>query len=341
MQIINILTFYILLVLFCVLFNLFFLEYKSYYVRCIENRRKYWLNFFKKCIKNKNYEFTKREIQKIKNPLWATAFLEEYEYRIKLMPKIRKIVLSNKKHFVKLLSSKKSNEHNAFFSYLISKLNMKKDKEFIESLALNMFTKTYYGRENALKALVSFATEDVVTKVFNELSKKEIYHNDKLLKQHIISFNGNKRELLKKLMVIYENLIDCYKIAIINSLNELEYFNFNNKLVKNIDNENNEVKKAIINLISKRQTKNTVNKLIDLLNSENIEISKRASQALSNVNTKEVKNALIKALEKDNIELKNAVSKSLIVLNISLGNVTLDNITKDIYEQNYDLLKGE
>lgn len=56
-------------------------------------------------------------------------------------------------------------------------------------------------------------------------------------------------------MVIYENLIDYYKIAIINSLNELEYFDFSNKLVKNIDNKNNEVKKVIINLISKRQTK--------------------------------------------------------------------------------------
>lgn len=257
------------------------------------------------------------------------------------MPKIRKIVLANKKHFVKLLSSIKSNEYNAFFSYLISKLNMKKDKEFIESLTNNMFIKTYYGRENTLKALSSFAAEDTMIRVFNELSKKEIYHNDKLLKQHIMSFNGNKRELLKRLILIFDKLMDCYKIAIINSLNELKYFNFSKKLVENIDNENIEVKKAIIDLISNKQNKVTVNKLIDLLNSEEIEISKKAAIALSNIDTKEVKNALIKALQKDNFELKNEVSKSLIILNTSLDNILLDNFTKDIYKQNYDLLKGE
>lgn len=63
MGITNILIIYILLVSLCVLLNLFFLEYKTYYINSIENRRKYWLNFFKKCIKTKIMNLQKKKLK--------------------------------------------------------------------------------------------------------------------------------------------------------------------------------------------------------------------------------------------------------------------------------------
>lgn len=230
MNLVNILFFYIIIILFCVVLNLLFLEYKSLYVKRIIKKRKYWHEFFERAIKTRNYSFSSNEIRKIKYTSWATAFLDEYEYCIKIMPKIKRIIKHNKEHFIKLLSVKRTTEYKAFYSYFISKLNMKKDKDLILNIKFNTFTKTVYSRENALKVLSSYGDVNMFANIFNELSKRNIYHNEKLLKEHIVTFNGNKRTLVNTLMNNFESLQDCYKLALLLSIKELNYVNFKKKI---------------------------------------------------------------------------------------------------------------
>lgn len=98
---------------------------------------------------------------------------------------------------------KRDKIEQAYFSSLIKKFEIDKGHssydgimDFLDKMVIK---EDVYVRENALKALYSIGNEEAVLTAWERMEDNKIYHNQKLLADGLLSFNGNREELARHL----------------------------------------------------------------------------------------------------------------------------------------------
>ena len=106
---------------------------------------------------------------------------------------------------------------HAFFAYALADLRLRPRRE--EGYGYLMFKflddESVYVRENALKAIYSFGDAGLVARSFAHLSAMGVWHNEKLLTDGLMTFAGDAVWLADVLMERYDDLLECYRNALI------------------------------------------------------------------------------------------------------------------------------
>ncbi len=199
----------------------------------VNKHKKLWEKILVRCEKKNNYKFKRREIYQLKNPQKLAAFYEVYSNASKDV--FIKIIENNKWQMIAVARRYKSTTMKAYFAYIFSvfciedeEVSTGLDNLMIEFLDEN----SVYVRENVLKVLYSFGNAGKVKEAYEVLSKKKVYHSQKLLTDGLMKFSGDVEELMTLLMNNLDVFMECYQISIINVLAYKEIHIYDNQLIK-------------------------------------------------------------------------------------------------------------
>ncbi|MDD6388186.1 MAG: hypothetical protein PUA68_03885 [Bacilli bacterium] len=346
MKIDLLLEIYVIIILFCLFINLAYISYMDYYKKTLVKRKQYWAKLFNEMINKKRYIIKKNDIYKIHNTTWARAFIETYIETVNEKPQIEKMIDKNKKELLGLLlsvSSKLSKTYKAFFLYFIKVLNVKKDKKIIEIITKEVMNKSLYVRINTISLIISSKDPVLISKIFKELSLKNISINSIILTDLIKNYCGNKKTLANELFVNYEYFIDSYKKVFINLLNITNNHKFDNNLISYFSKEEKNIKLLIIDLVSKKETKTSKKFIIDLLKNEDDKIVETVALSITKFSDVKIKEELFVLSKHPNYNIKNNSIKSLIELNVvydEFKNKVDDDLSREIFKNNFEYIKG-
>lgn len=266
---INFILAYIIIVIFCVLSHVFFNWHLEYYDAKLEKNNDYWKKILKRCISEKNYILKSNEIKKLKKPQMLAAFYSVFSD----MPKeeLQTIMIANKEKIINLSCHYKNTMMKSYFAYIIStfQINTKLQLDELNNLMIQyLLSHSVYVRENALRAIYSFGQVEIIIKAFQTLSQNNINHNEKLLSDGLITFNGNIDKLSEELMKNVYHFNVCYQVAIINFFSYKEEHRFDSLIIKKlIDNKTDvNVQCCILRCIGRVKSGENRKVLLNILN---------------------------------------------------------------------------
>ncbi len=111
-----------------------------------------------------------------------------------------------------------------FYLYILKKyliLKRRTDRRLSMTILTLISSPSTYCRESALQVIYSSGNVDLVIKALNKLGQSGFFHNEKLISDGLLSFNGNREELCDKLWASLENFSTNMQVAILN------HFRFN------------------------------------------------------------------------------------------------------------------
>ena len=267
----------------------------------------------------------KKEIHLLKNPSVLAAFYEVYST---VSPdEFHLLIANNRQQIINVARRFKSNTMKAYFAYILHTLQLHSNdvsNDFNELMMEFVLEKSVYVRENSLKVLYSFGNAYSIAKSFRTLSKKNIFHSEKLLTDGLMSFQGDFDHLTTLLMAYFEDFIECYQIAIINALAYKNEHKFDNELLKYIGREDIsiDIKCSILRIIGKAPSEKHKQILILCLKQHESEYGWEqavvAASMLGNfMNDVQVEKALCETITSRNWYVRMKSAKSLIRIGLS------------------------
>lgn len=223
--------------------------------------------------------------------------------------------------FVKIGSRylKKNVMDKAYYSYVIWKNRLcgSTDKDAITRYMLKLICEhSIYCRENALQALYSGGSTEVVIKAYKIMQRHQIEHSQKLVTDGLISFPGNKAELAESIWKEWEKFNPYYQAAFINFM-RLTVDNFGERLLAllNLPETEREVKFAVIRYLRRHKYEAAapvLQKIVREWKADDWEFPALAASALENYPSKETIYALYEGMHSTSWYVRSNASDSLI-----------------------------
>lgn len=178
-----------------------------------------------------DFRLPDRDINRLAHTLGLEAFYEACKELD--AGQRRRILLDNQSAIIELQMRQKSPTTHAFFAYLLRDLDLFQDYGDYGTLMLRFLDDdSVYARENALKAIYSFGDAQLVADALAHLSSKGIPHNEKLVSDGLLAYQGDKELLADLLMRRYDELLECYRNALINYLGHTSIDRYDDMLIE-------------------------------------------------------------------------------------------------------------
>lgn len=174
------------------------------------------------CVASGAFCLPKREIKRLRRTINLEAF---YRACKRLgQDDLRRVLLDNQAALIDLQLREKSTTVRAYFAYVLRDLGGFDDDEggYGELMLRFLYDDSVYTRENALKAIYGFGDARLVERALTGLSERGISHNEKLVADGLLTFRGDDGLLAELLMSHYDELLECYRNALINYLSHKE-----------------------------------------------------------------------------------------------------------------------
>lgn len=178
---------------------------------------KMWHRTLLRCHEKQDYRLKKREINRLKHPQKLAAFYEIYSQSPQ--EEFLQLITHNKTQILSVAKKYKSNTMKAYFAYLLSTFPVQGSSpvsDFDDLMSDYVLSDSVYVRENALKALYKFGDAERIAEAFEALSRKYIYHSEKLLTDGLLDFRGDFDVLSTLLMKHFGRYMECYQLAVVN-----------------------------------------------------------------------------------------------------------------------------
>lgn len=107
----------------------------------------------------------------------------------------------------------------AYFPYIIKKYKLFKEtdnKAVLDTLLDLVSHYSVYTRENALEALYSTANAEAVVKALHIIDKNNLYHNNHLLHEGLLTFEGDEDELANRLWQDFYEFKEEMQVSFLN-----------------------------------------------------------------------------------------------------------------------------
>lgn len=215
----------------------------------------------------------------------------------------------------------KSNMEKALFVYIIGNLNIYIDNDYrLDNKIISYLNNpSVYLVENSINTFVLLGHKDSLIKILNLLNLKDIYHNEKLLSDALLKYNGNKIQLAKELWKYRYKWNEKYIKAIIKFITNMK-FDFKEEFYNELTNENltNEVLIELIRYFGKVRYDKVLDLILDILEiKDNTDINLRIVivSILGKYPYKRVINALKRQMKSSNWYVRNNACLSFLELN--------------------------
>lgn len=234
------------------------------------------------------YQITKWQIRRLRRDIDLAAFSDALLDFQEEGGDAEGFIRRNEAFLVRLGFLIRREEVRAYYAYVLTKINAagKLESEPLKSLMKEYLSEGHsmYLRENALKAVYSFRDPIAVAGAWGILSKRNLYHDSKLLGNDLVEYSGDMERLLSLLMNHYEELEENFKVALINTLRLCKNTSYNSQLEKVLYQENasTDLKCCIIRLLG-LQTVDYTSTFVDILTTHmnNLEWEPAAVAALA------------------------------------------------------------
>lgn len=206
---------YTSIVVISMIAHTFLTHYLNNYEKNVEKKTEYWFAILERCKTGKNYILKKREIRRLANPQYLSAF---YQVQKERMEEVSTLLMQNNKMIIRFMK-RRTGTVKAYFAYILSTFSVKQKDMLMKyaDLMVNWLVEdSVYLRENALKVLYKAGSVEHIVKAFKKLSGKYIYHSEKLLTDGLISFTGDDSQLAIVLSEQIFEFLDCYQTSIVN-----------------------------------------------------------------------------------------------------------------------------
>ena len=221
-----------------------------------------------RCESSGDYHLPKRTIRGLKHTTKLEAFFQSCK-RLGSEKRAR-LFIENRDAIIGLMQREKHKTIHAFFAYMMKDIDLSKEQGGgYGDLMLSFLTEnSVYTRENALKAIYSFGDVKLVSDAFVTLSRKRISHNEKLLMDGLLAFHGDSDALARRLMLFYDNLLECYQNALINYLNykSIDIYDEKFLLYARMSKVSVDTTCCIIRKLNKQKSERNLDLLKDLIN---------------------------------------------------------------------------
>lgn len=210
--------------------------------------------------------------------------------------------------------SKKDSLVKAYYAYILQFVNIEKE-EIYEFLYQCISTPSIYCVENALLSLYKLGNVNAIVHAYVLISRENIYYNNKLIADGLITFNGNQAQLCKKLYENFNKFNDESKVGLLRYFKNCKY-----DLSKEILNDfgkkdlDKEVEIAMIRYFTKIKSKKASELFVNRLNENyynDFEYDVVLIQALENNSIPSVIPALEKASKSSNYYVRYNACKVL------------------------------
>lgn len=262
----------------------------------------YWFILLKKCKESNDYRMKKSDIRKLKDANYLSAF----ESTIPLVRGVDfgRLLAENEKDIVTCAKKISNVTVQAYFVYVISTLDLGTNQYLlVEELLLEFIKKgSVYLRENVFLALYNLGNPYRICEAIKVLSEKNVYHHEKLISDGLLKCKADHTVLAEELSKLFDDVMDCYKIAIINYLRFSDNYKYNDKFRDYLEQEDVsvDIKCCIIRLLAKQKSDINGATILESLNrhkdDEEWEVAAVAAISLRDYNTEQVMEGLVKAL---------------------------------------------
>lgn len=326
---------YMALCVCILLYNIIFIIYKKIDEKLSLNKVNKWKSAIKMQF-NKNNAINDLDHEyMLQKRLLRISQLYAYDEALQTLLKsnyeeTKEYLVNNMNIFVYLAKKyhDKESTKKAFFVYTLSKYLIydTASNDRIGEIIINyVLDKSIYCRENALKAIYAIGNAEYVLTAYKLMNKNLIFHNNKLVADGLLLFNGDKNNLCNVLWCSFNKFHINYQIAIINFIKNVsgDYCEqFYNILQRNDTNQ--EIKFAIIRYYRKyyyEPVKDYLYHCIKFQKDLNPTFSALAASALENYPSDETILILKSALRSSNWYTRNNASNSLRKLGIKEGDL--------------------
>lgn len=213
----------------------------------------------------------------------------------------------------------------AFFAYFIARNLGETAKQYQrmgETLLLYLPNSTIYCRENVLQAMYALGAADALEQAFLQFQMQGWYHHVRLIADGLLTFQGNKEELARRLWKKNSLWEEDMKIAIIQFITNLSA-DFSDLMLPALKEESSEVRFAVIRYFQRYPVEEAKFLLIDIVK-QNEDLAIAAALALSSYPEETTKKVLKEAINSYNWYIRRNAAMAL--LNIGLSSSEQDEL---------------
>lgn len=235
----NLIYVYIALCFAMMIFNWFYMMYNNSSKKKMQKRDK---KLIKKIdlqlaliqsgyqVSAKHKKYLEEKLKKVSNLYIFEEALSIYEEEdiLKYIEEIKIIFIGLCKIY-----EKKDSITKAYFAYIIGKYKITKNNrnEQITSYLFQMLEEeSIYSVDNAMRAFYKLENLNDIMKAIKIIDKKANYNNIDVITKGLLTYEGNKEELAKKLWEEFENYKEKLKSAIIQYISEISDGNWNDQM---------------------------------------------------------------------------------------------------------------
>lgn len=175
-----------------------------------------WSEYFRKAVDNDDFSINNSALRKLKKPVELNGFFEELR---NTDANIRNNIIDNNfDRIISLFRKTKDETIKADFAYQISLTEMDDAirEKYVPGFMKELLKgKSIYLRENALRAIYTTKNVDTVIDALHWMSDQDIFHNEKLIIDGLLSFAGDKDELCRTIVKRLKSFNDNYRDAMV------------------------------------------------------------------------------------------------------------------------------
>lgn len=284
-----------------------------------------WKEYFLNSVKNNEYSINNSALRKLKKPVELNGFFEELR---KTDANIRnKIIENNFDRIISLFRKIKDETIKADFAYQISLTEI--DDEIKERYVMDFMKdllkgKSIYLRENALRAIYTSKNVDIVMDSLLWMSDHEIFHNEKLIVDGLLSFAGDKDELCRTIIKRIKSFNDSYQNALVGFFFAYHWNESDDELIGLLNDNDTGIDTicSIARNIGRNKSEKNKRALIDLI--KKYSLDEQIAPAIVAISfmgqyegDREVMDLLLKQLSSKDWHIRMNAAKSLIECGIS------------------------
>ena len=317
---------YVIIILSLILSHMFIGRFMKNYDRNVSRKKKFWLDVFRECTDKGTYVLNKRQIHKLNNATMLAAFGVAYKEALKHHSDIKRLLYDNVAFIAAFGSQLRSKTKRACFAYMLVGFELHEAGKYpaFDDLILGyLLDDSVFVRENALLALYSFGNEKSVAKALLLLSKKGVFHSEKLLSDGLLTFTGDRERLAEELMSVFARLNECYRIGVINFMRYTGNHQHDAQLIALLESgvTSKEITCCIIRLLAKFHSAQNGEAILKVLennfDSEDWEPAAVAASSLVSYQHEHVVTTLIKAMTSKAWYVRINSAKSLAAMKVS------------------------
>lgn len=326
----NVLYFYLFISISLIIYNIIYI-----YTRNKEEKKhNYLINKYnneyeknirilkeKKPINKRDYKRLIKELRKIDNLLAFSDAMQQKQYTKDF--EVYKNFIYDIFLDLYIFYNKKTDMEKALFVYMVGNLKIEKyNNRVLDKRIINFLEKpSVYLVENTLKTFIVLGHKESLIQSFNILNFNQIYHNEKLISDGLLEYNGDKLELSRELWSYRDGWMTSYIVAIIKFIKSMKYDfreEFYNELIK--ENLDIEVQLELIRYFGKVKYNKVLYYLLNIMESnENKDTNLHIITAitLSNYPSERTIEVLKKGMKSSNWYIRNNSCTSFLSLNPS------------------------